>query len=205
MNDNKIAQQNSLNNLLNKYFNLFVIIFISFLLFMSYFLILKPKVDITTAAISDNIRQQQLIYQAEQNKLLSLKASIDSYKKIDPIDSARVNSILPNDYSKEKLFGELEEIIVKNGFEPSSISLTKEGEESKVVGAGAGAGAITLAKASDKVGTINISLSIGSIDYANLKNFLGVLENNLRLFDITSVSMGGRSATLQLVTYYYKK
>lgn len=205
MNDNKIAQQNSLNNLLNKYFNLFVIIFISFLLFMSYFLILKPKVDITTAAIGDNIRQQQLIYQAEQSKLLSLKASIDSYKKIDPIDSARVNSILPNDYSKEKLFGELEEIIVKNGFEPSSISLTKEGEESKVVGAGADSSNILLPKASDKVGTINISLSIGSIDYANLKNFLGVLENNLRLFDITSVSMGGRSATLQLVTYYYKK
>lgn len=205
MNDNKIAQQNSLNNLLNKYFNLFVVVFISFLLFMSYFLILKPKVDITTAAIGDNIRQQQRIYQAEQSKLLSLKATVDAYKKIDPIDSARVNSILPNDYSKEKLFGELEEIIVKNGFEPSSISLTKEGEETKVAGAGPGASTVTLAKASDKVGTINISLSIGSIDYANLKNFLGVLENNLRLFDITSVSLGGRSATLQLVTYYYKK
>lgn len=205
MNDNKIAQQNSLNNFLNNYFNLFVVIFISFLLFMSYFLILKPKVDITTAAIGDNIRQQQLIYQAEQSKLLSLKATIDSYKKIDPIDSARVNSILPNDYSKEKLFGELEEIIVKNGFEPSSISLTKEGEESKVAGAGAVSSNILLPKASDNVGTINISLSIGSIDYANLKNFLGVLENNLRLFDITSVSLGGRSATLQLVTYYYKK
>ena len=204
MNDNKIAKQNSVNNFLNNYFNLFVVVFTSFLLLMSYFLVLKPKVDATTMAISDNISQQQRIYQAEQSKLLSLKSTIDSYKKIDPIDSARVNSILPDDYSKERLFGELEEIIVKNGFEPTSISLTKEGEASKVAGAGSGNN-VALAKASDKIGVINISLAIGSIDYANLKNFLGVLENNLRIFDITSVSMGDRTANLQMVTYYYKK
>jgi hypothetical protein len=204
MNDNKIAKQNSVNNFLNSYFNLFVVIFTSFLLFMSYFLVLKPKVDATTMAISDNISQQQRIYQAEQSKLLSLKSTIDSYKKIDPIDSARVNSILPDEYNKERLFGELEEIIVKNGFEPTSISLSKEGEESKVAGAGPGNN-VAIAKASDKIGIINISLAIGSIDYANLKNFLGVLENNLRIFDITNVSMGDRTANLQMVTYYYKK
>jgi hypothetical protein len=203
MTDNKIAQQNSINNFLNTYFNLFVVVFVSFLLVMSYFLVLKPKVDATTMAISDNISQQQRIYQAEQSKLLSLKSTIDSYKKIDPVDSERVNSILPNDYNKEKLFGELEEIIVKNGYEPSSISLTKEGEVTKT--AAANTSNVTLAKASDKIGIINVTLSIGSIDYANLKNFLGVLENNLRIFDITSVSLGDRSATLQMVTYYYKK
>lgn len=203
MTDNKIAQQNSINNFLNTYFNLFVVVFVSFLLVMSYFLVLKPKVDATTMAISDNISQQQRIYQAEQSKLLSLKSTIDSYKKIDPVDSERVNSILPNDYNKEKLFGELEEIIVKNGYEPNSITLTKEGEETKVVAANTGN--VTLAKASDKIGIINVSLSIGSIDYANLKNFLGVLENNLRIFDITNISLGDRSATLQMVTYYYKK
>ncbi|MFZ2310027.1 MAG: hypothetical protein WAW11_00595 [Patescibacteria group bacterium] len=203
MTENKIAQQNSINNFLNTYFNLFVVVLISFLLVMSYFLVLKPKVDATTMAISDNISQQQRIYQAEQSKLLSLKSTIDSYKKIDPVDSERVNSILPNDYNKEKLFGELEEIITKNGYEPNSITLTKEGETTK--NTAANTGNVTLAKASDKIGVINISLSIGSIDYANLKNFLGVLENNLRIFDITSVSLGERSATLQMVTYYYKK
>ena len=203
MTDNKIAQQNSINNFLNAYFNLFVVVFISFLLVMSYFLILKPKVDATTMAISDNISQQQRIYQAEQSKLLSLKSTIESYEKIDPIDSERVNSILPNDYNKEKLFGELEEIIVKNGYEPNSITLTKEGETTKA--AAAGTSNVTMAKASEKIGIINVSLSIGSIDYANLKNFLGVLEDNLRIFDITNVSLGERSATLQMVTYYYKK
>lgn len=204
MTDNKISQQNSLNNLLNKFFNLFVVILTSFLLLMSYYLILKPKVDATTAAISDNIGQQQKIVQAEQTKLNSLKKSIESFKKINPIDSARVNAILPNDYNKEKLFGEFEEIITKNGYEANSIVLTKEGENAKNE-AGAGAKGVTLNKVSDKVGIVNVSLTIGSIDYANLKNFLGILENNLRILDITSVSLSGNSASLQLLTYYYKK
>jgi hypothetical protein len=159
-------------------------------------------------AISDNISQQQRIYQAEQTKLNSLKKSVDSYKRINPIDLDRVNAILPNEYNKEKLFGELEELIIKNGYQPNSITLSKEGDGSKAAAAPAtpvvGAGGATL-KTSDKIGVINISLTIGSIDYANLKNFLGVLENNLRILDVTNVSMNGSSATLQLLTYYYKK
>lgn len=206
MNETKIGKQNTLNNLLNQYFNLFVIIITAFALFMSYFLILKPKVDATTMAISDNIGQQQRIYQAEQTKLNSLKKSIDSYKRINPIDLNRVNAILPDDYNKEKLFGEFEEIIIKNGYQPNVITLNKEGEDAKGGGAPAGgASNVATPKVSDKIGIVNVSLSIGSIDYANLKNFLGVLENNLRILDITSVSMSGNSANLQLLTYYYKK
>lgn len=206
MKDGKIRQQNIINNLLNQYFNIFVVVLASFLLVMSYFLILKPKLDTTTVAISDNINQQQRIYQAEKSKLNSLVAAVEAYKMVDPLDLERINKILPGEYNKEKLFGELEEIIINNGYEPSSISLTKENEEAKVVGAGNGDKAALLPKASDKVGVINISLAIGSIDYANLKNFLGVLENNIRIFDVSSVSLsGGRSANIQLLTYYYKK
>lgn len=204
MNENKIVKQNSLNNLLNSYFNLFVVILTTFLLFMAYSLILKPKVDATTIAISDNISQQQKIVQAEQTKLNSLKKSVESYQKINPIDLNRVNNILPNEYDKEKLFGELEEIITKNGYEANSISLTKEGEVSAAAG-GASPDTKVTEKASDKLGVINVTLVIGSINYANFKNFLGVLENNLRIFDITSVAMSGNSANISLLTYYYKK
>lgn len=198
--DNQIAKKNVFNNYLKNYFNLFVVILTTFLLVMSYFLLLKPKVDETTTAISDNITQQQRIYQAEESKLRSLEATVAAYKQINPIDLAKVESILPNDYSKEKLFGELEEIIVRNGFEPNSITINKDVEADATNPV-----EISLAPVSDKVGLISISLSIGSIDYANLKNFLGILENNIRIFDITNVSMGDRSANLQLITYYYKK
>lgn len=209
MNENKIEKQNTINNFLNSYFNVFVVVLTSFLLLLSYFLILKPKVDATTMAISDNISQQQKIYQAERTKLYSLEKSIEAYKQINPVDMERVNTILPNSYDKERLFGELEEIISSNGYKLNSITISKEGEE---MGAGSAAPAalglgdkVKLSKASEKIGIINVSVSISGMDYASLKSFLSVLENNLRLFDVISVSMGGRSANLQLLTYYYKK
>lgn len=204
--DNNLGKKNYINSLLNTYFNLFVVILVSFLLFLSYFLLLKPKVDETTNAISENISSHEKLLQAEKDKLASLQAALISYDKIDPIDLARVNGILPNDYSKEALYGEIEEIIKQNGFIPTSIILNKEDEVKTDETARPNPEAETKSKTSSKIGTINISLSLSSINYAGLKNLLGVLESNLRLLDVKQVSLtGGDSVSLELSTYYYKK
>ncbi len=193
MAENNLSKQNFINNLLNTYFNLFVVIFVSLLLIISYFLILKPKVDTTTAAISENISSHQKMLQAETTKLASLKAAVASYDKIDKADSDRINKILPDDYDKELLYGELEEIITRNGFIPLSISLNKD--DSKVIDPKLG-----------KIGVINISLSIASVDYNGLKSLLNFLESNLRILDVKNVGLsGGRSGKIELSTYYYKK
>lgn len=203
--NNDLSKKNYINNLLNTYFNLFVVILVSFLLFMSYSLLLKPKADETTSAISENISSHEKLLQAEKSKLASLQEAVLSYDNIDKIDLARVNGILPTEYDKEVLYGEIEEIIKQHGFIPTSISLIKEGD-AKTEGASASADSKAPAKNSSKIGTISISISVASIDYAGLKNLLGVLENNLRLLDVKEVSLsGGTSATLDLATYYYKK
>lgn len=202
---NNLAKKNSINNFLNTYFNLFVVIFVSILLVMSYFLILKPKVEKTTTAISENITSHQKILQAEKTKLASLEASVAVYNNIDKIDLERVNRILPNDYDKELLYGEIEEIISKNGFMLTSITLNKEGEESKVATAGNGSKEAVV-KVSDKIGIVNLSLNLASVDYAGLKSLLNILENSLRIFDVKSLGLNGStSASLELTTYYYKK
>lgn len=203
--NNDLSKKNYINNLLNTYFNLFVVIFVSFLLFMAYSLLLKPKVDETTNAISENISSHEKLLQAEKNKLSSLQEAVLSYNNIDQVDLARVNGILPTEYDKEILYGEIEEIIKQNGFMPTSINLEKEGE-AKTEGAGDATEKKETTKTSNKIGTIKISLSIASIDYAGLKNLLGILENNLRLLDVREISLdGANSATLELATYYYKK
>lgn len=203
---NNLAKKNYINNQLNSYFNLFVVIFVAFLLLISYFLILKPKVDETTNAISENISSHERLLQAEKNKLASLQSAIIAYQKIDPVDLSRVNGILPDEYDKELLYGELAEIIESHGFIPVSIELTKDGEATSSAeinnNVSTGAASSTLPK---KVGVINISLEIATIDYAGLKNLLNVLESNLRLLDIKDLSLGGGSAQLELATYYYKR
>jgi len=200
--DNNLSKKNYLNNLLNTYFNLFVVVFVSFLLFLSYVLLLKPKVDETTNAVSENISSHEKLLQAEKTKLASLQDAVIAYKKIDPVDLARVNTILPDDYDKEALFGEIEEIIKKNGFIPTSITISKEGE----AGAASGDAATDSPKAPSKIGVINVSLNIAAIDYAGAKNLLNILESNLRLIDVKEFSFSGEnSADLKFSTYYYKK
>ena len=202
--DNNLAKRNSFNSFLNTYFNLFVVIFVSILLFISYLVVLKPKVDSTTAAISENISSHQRILQAEKTKLASLESAIADFGKIDQVDLDRVNQILPDNYDKELLFGELEEIITKNGFEPTSISISKEDDEAK--DSSNNSNAPEVVKVSDKIGLVNINIGIAAIDYAGLKNLLGALENNLRLLDVEKVTLGGdKTVSLQLQTYYYQK
>ncbi len=201
--NNNLSKQNYVNNLLNKYFNLFVVILVSFLLFLSYSFLLKPKADETINAISENISSHEKLLQAEKNKLASLQAAVIAYKTINPVDLARVNTILPDDYDKEALYGELEEITKKNGFIPTLITLTKESEAPVKDANNPNAAA---SKTVSKIGVVNVTLDVASIDYAGAKKLLSVLENNLRLIDIKEVSVGeGRSAVLSFSTYYYKK
>jgi len=197
--DNNLGKKNYINNLLNTYFNLFVVILVSFLLLLSYFLLLKPKVDETTNAISENISSHERLLQAEKNKLASLKEAILAYEKIDPVDLARVNGILPNEYNKEVLYGEIEEVIKQNGFIPTSIILSKEGEDESDV-------KDTISKTASKLGVVNISLGIASVDYAGMKNLLNVLETNLRMLDVKQLGISdGSAGNLKIDTYYYKK
>jgi Tfp pilus assembly protein PilO len=203
MENNNLAKKNYINNLLNTYFDLFVVVFVVFLLFIAYFLLLKPKVDETISAISENISSHEKLLQAEKNKLTSLQEAVASYQKISEIDLQRVNGILPNDYDKEALYGEIEEFVKQNGFIPTSITLTKEDEKKKTEKDNNSK--TPTDKDSSKIGEINISLALSGIDYAGLKNFLGAIESNLRLMDVKSLSLNGsNSATLEITTYYYK-
>jgi Tfp pilus assembly protein PilO len=191
--------KNSLNLFLNNYFNIIMVFVVIIILAASYFIIIKPKYDATMAAIKINIEQQQKLYTEQYKKLVSLKTVAELYKKVSPTDLKKFNGVLPDNYVKEILFGELEEIITQNGFILDSVMINKP-DETKASEEGT-------IPANTKIGTITFQLSLSAIDYAGFKNLLKLLESNLRLFDITDVSFspGGNSASLTLSTYYYNK
>lgn len=191
--------QNAMNLFLNSYFNIIMVLVVIIVLALAYFIVLQPKYDATMTAISSNIEQQQKLYLDQQKKLDNLKTVSDLYKKIPLADLKKFNGVLPDNYVRERLFGELEEIVTQNGFILNSVSISQE-----VKKAPTDEGAAVV---SNKIGKINIQLSLSAIDYTGFKNLLRLLENNLRLFDITNVSFspGGNTAELTLTTYYYNK
>jgi len=198
--------QNSVNLFLNNYFNMIMSLVVILVLFVSYLVIIKPKYDATMLAIQTNIDQEQRLYLEQSKKLNNLKTVSDLYKKISPEDLKKFNGVLPDNYVKERLFGELEEIISTNGFVLNSVVITKP-EEDVPADSTVPAADATQPAPSTHIGTLTLQLNISAVDYSGFKNLLKLLENNLRLFDVTAVSFspGGNSAQITLATYYYKK
>lgn len=198
--DNK--NQNSVNLFLNSYFNIIIVFIVIVVFLVSYLVVIKPKYDETMAAIKLNIEQQQKLYTDQQKKLNSLKTVANLYKKISSENLKKFNSVLPDTYIKERLFGEFEEMVDQSGFILSSVSLQADEKEKP-----ADITAEDTSASSTKIGTVNLELAVSAIDYTGFKNLVKLMENNLRLFDITKVtfSPAANSATIVLSTYYYKK
>lgn len=198
-----LAKQNKINTLLNRYFNLGVIVLAVFLLFLSYLLLLRPKVDEVVLSAQETITSQQRLLSAEKSRLNRLEEAVAAYSQINPIDIERINNILPSDYDKEALFGEVEEIITSQGFILTSAKIEKDTDK-KEDSSGEEAAPV-LPKISENLGIISLSLEISTIDYAGLKNLLISLEKNLKFLEVVNVSLtSDNTASFDLVTYYYK-
>ena len=183
--------QNSLNLFLNTYFNIILVFILALALTAAYIIVIQPKYEETMIAIQTNIEQQQRLLIEQQKKLNNLKVISELYSKIPTADLAKFNDVLPDSYVKERLFGELEEVISQNGFVVNSISLEDSAPDESV----------------SKTGAISLNLSLSTVNYAGLKKVLRLLENNLRLFDVQEVSFspGDNSLELVLATYYFNK
>lgn len=202
----KSKQKNNLSLFLNDYFNLIILFVLILVLALSYFIFLGPKLKTTTAVMKDSIESQKKLFYEQERKLRDLQTVKRIYDEITPADLSKFNNVLPDSYVKERLFGELEEIVVRQGFLLGSITLSG-GEEAAATGVPlptmvSDSGEETLVN----VGQISISLEVSAIDYAGLKQLLKVLEANSRIFDIRSLTFSyeANTAQLEMVTYYYK-
>ncbi|QQG52167.1 MAG: hypothetical protein HY931_02350 [Candidatus Falkowbacteria bacterium] len=200
---NDLQDKNSLNIFLNEYFNLLTLLVLLVVFALAYFLFIGPKFKLTQAAIRENIESQKKLYAEQEKKLRDLKTVKEVFDNISPADLKKFNNVLPDNYIKEQLFGELEEIVVKDGFLITTMSVMSDDAVDVDGNPMPAAGAPT---DNEKIGKVTVTVSIGAINYQGLKTLLKTFEANSRLFDIESVSFSeaGNSAQLEFVTYYYK-
>jgi secreted Zn-dependent insulinase-like peptidase len=194
---------NARNTFLNKYFNLIIAVIVIFILFFGYLFVIMPKYNNTKLLIKSNISEQKKLYAQQKRKLDSLRILNELFNKVPVEDINKFNSVLPSKYQAETLFGEFEEIISDGGWTLNSISWTDLASEEENLGEEE---ANSLVNKEGNIGIIELNLQIQNLDYAGVKRLLKVLESNLRLFDIVSLSFSGESsANLTLYTYYYEK
>jgi hypothetical protein len=194
---------NARNTFLNKYFNLIIAVIVIFILFFGNLYVVLPKYSNTNILIKTNISDQKKLYAQQKRKLDSLRILNELHGKIPAEDLNKFNDVLPSKYQTETLFGEFEEIITDGGWTLNSINWTDLSQEEEQLGE---EDSMLVAENNSKIGIIKLNLQIQNLDYAGVKRLLKVLENNLRLFDIVSLSFSGESsASLTLYTYYYEK
>jgi len=194
------------NIFLNANFNIFIVLMVIIFLAAAYYLFIKPKFDVTLMAVRDSIAQQETFYQSQRQKLADLQAAAALYRTIDKTDVEKVKAILPDEYAKEKLFGELEDIVMQRGLTLSSLSLSKAGENDTDEPMAAKENRVVGLPGSEHIGVISAEMSLASADYAALKNLLPLLEEHLQLMDIKVVNFNpaDKTADLTIDTYYFK-
>lgn len=200
--------QNSLIVFLNENFNLAIVVLVIIFLTAAYFLVIRPKFEETLVAIKDNIDQQEKFYQTQKQKLADLQAAAALYHTVGADNIGKVNMILPDEYAKEKLFGEMDDILSQQGLILNNLSLAKPDEgaiDEQSPMSGGDTRSLNIPNA-EHVGVIQADMSISAIDYAALKNLLPLLESHLQLIDVKKLDFDPAGKSVQLVfnTYYFK-
>lgn len=197
---------NERNIFLNKYFNLILVVLVLVFLLFSYLMFIGPKHRAAELLIKENVVNQQLLFNQQQKKLDILKIISDIYRKVEPADLLKFNSVLPYQYRQEQLFGEFEEIIKKNGWILKTVSLSYPDElaAGQVAPTPVSEG-LFFGSLNPNIGRIEVNLALAGLDYQGVKKLLALVEENLRLFDVTQVNFsGGSEVSLSLTTYYYR-
>lgn len=192
--------------ILNENFNIVIVFIVLIFLIAAYFLVIKPKFNSTLIGIKDNVNQKEQFYNAQKQRLVDLKAAASLYKKLEISDLEKIRLVLPDEYAKEKLFGELEDIISQQGVLVKSISLNKLDEEGMAEVLNAKNGHFANMSNADRVGVVQIDLTLGALDYNALKKILSLIESHLQLLDIQSLDFNPdeKVVGLSLYTYYFK-
>jgi hypothetical protein len=180
-------QYQKIFSILSQNFSWIIVILIILSFIISYFFLIEPKLRQAITEIQGNIGQQENILIIQKQKLEQMQDNLNFYRKIQPADLEYLESIIPSPYPKEKLFGEIEDIVLQRGFILSSLNISEEDSTF------------------DNLHIIKVDLEMSGIDYISLKSFLSVLEKHLPLMDIVNLDFSPEGENLSLIvnTYYF--
>ena len=186
------SRSRQFNKFLENYFKVIVIGIAAVIFIFGFFVLLLPKYEQTVKYVDVFNKQQSLDVSDLQSQLKKTQQLIASYDNISQEDVAKIAAIAPAVQNKEELFSELNYLVSTNQLILQSISLSSaSGYQDQ--------GLLPITG-------VSITLSLAGVNYTALKNFLSVLENNLRLMDVTHLTFSpqGESVQMSINTYYSK-
>jgi hypothetical protein len=144
-----------------------------------------------------------LDFEAKKAELARLKDLLAVYNSLDKKNIDKINFIAPVKQNKEELFTEINYLVSKSQLVLLSVALSGGGAYQD---RGIFKNTTEKNNQAEKIESVSVNLSISGTDYSAFKALLDLLENNLRLIDVTSLSFDPKSesTTLTMDVYYLK-
>lgn len=187
----------------NKYFKPILILSVLVILAVAYFVFLSPlmakRQELSESVIKnkrDELQKTQLIHDG-------LSQLTDRYSEIDEYLVDKVLNILPSSSDLPNLYYTLEQLASNANYRLLSTNVSLPSDKNK---SNAELDTPIGVDEPKKIKRVDIILNLEGSGYSNLKKFIDSVENNLRLFDIKSVSYDPAKITISinLVGYYYE-
>ena len=201
--------KNNINIFLNRYFNAIAFAAAVVIFVLGYLFLIAPKYKQIVYNIESAGEEEGVKYSERQKYLNQLKKLKTEYQTMDQADIEKIEKMLPSKKYHEELLPQLEEIILKNGFLLTSLQVEADGiqqenTENQTKSKNTGNKNLTEPAIKNKISKIKIKMNIVGADYKGFKRLLGVIENNLRLMDITNLSFdpSGDMISLEMYAYY---
>jgi hypothetical protein len=195
-----------LNTFLIQYFHLVIIVFIVAFILLSLFLLLLPKYN----SIQNSIEVSNENKEKEKEALIAYNLRLDGYiasfEKINDSNRDRIYTLLPDDDLKENLFVRFEDLVRRRGLLLESLTVEASDVES-ALNPDANKKRVNPKKTRslpEGVGSVVIGINLLGIEYEELKEFLAIIEKNLRIMDINNLSFNNdnKSLSLTITTYF---
>jgi hypothetical protein len=215
----KIKNKNAINRFLKSYFHIFVLVFILLFLYLSFSFLIKPKFDKVTYYSDDILEERENEFIDIYKEFQLRKAVIHDFRQIEEIDKYRVGRMIPEEYSKDDLFVEIAYFLMENNFDIISVevidpsNLESQDDNRDDLGRRTNNETDTsnpyetyLNQLPNNVGTWLAKISLSDMNYRDLKRLLGILEKNLKLFDVFSLDFDPQEEVveIEIFSYYYK-
>ncbi len=183
----------------------FLVVLIFLVLFLSgyYFLIKPERSESQSLAIELNNLTSDKELSLQQLK--ATRETITAYENISSYDREKINQILPDGPDEANFYVNLESLIQLSGATLNNLTLqTQEMKTKKPLLKNKGESVEPISKIGENIGFIDLTFDLADMSYGKLKNLLNLVENNIRLLDIVSLSFApGDSGTLNLGLHSY--
>ncbi|MFA5360322.1 MAG: hypothetical protein WC349_05235 [Patescibacteria group bacterium] len=200
-----------INLFLMDYFNFIIFALVAVLILVGLFIFVYPKYQQIHKENEEIQNNLQVEYEAKFNYLSSIRDLKEIYQSISDKDRSKINSMLPTNRDTSLIIAEMESIATKNGVILNSIQTSTQEASSKTnTRSETKNDKVSLAGIFNQlpqgVGSIKIEVKLSSVNYQVLKNIIKTFENNLRIFDITTVNfnVSKKEALFTIYSYYFQ-